>query len=171
MEFRVWVESSLSDLYQSAVEAFPHTTKRQYAVDPVEVKSISWLPYLGMRTLLCRALIESNGREYNSLVLFRGVNFFPNRHPELIEITDQDGQHHFVERMFNDINNVNVRCNCPDFRWRFRYYDHLDHSLYGNKGARYQSQGGPPANPKELPGMCKHLMKVMQNLNDAGLLN
>ena len=171
MEFRVWVESSLSDLYQSAVDAFPHTTKRQHVTGPVEIKAISWLPYLGMRTLLCRALVENNGNEYNSLILFRGVNFFPQKQPALVEITGQDGQKYFLERMFNDLNNVNVRCNCPDFRWRFRYYDHLDRSLYGHKGAAYQSAGGPPANPNEMPGICKHLMKLMQNLNDAGLLD
>lgn len=170
MGFRLWIESSLSDLYMSAVEAFPHTNKRQHAIDPVVVKSVNWIPYLGMKTLLCRGLVESDGQEYNPIIQFKKVRFLEPQ-PGVVEIKADDGSY-YIERMFNDINDVNVRCNCPDFRYRFSYYNYVDHSLFGRKHQHYIANGiGPPANPAELPGICKHIMKVMQVLNNEGILD
>lgn len=68
-------ESSLQDLFQSAVDAFPGTTKRQYAIDPVVVKHLHWMPYVGMKTLFVRSLVESNGKEYEPLLLFKGIRY------------------------------------------------------------------------------------------------
>ena len=68
-------------------------------------------------------------------------------------------------------NDVLLRCNCNDFKWRFNFYDHIDKSLYGNKRKKYENLGGAPANPMKLPGMCKHIMKTAQALKDAGIFN
>lgn len=65
---------------------------------------------------------------------------------------------------------VVVVTRLKDFYWRFNYYDHIDHSLYGRKRKKYEGQGLWVANPKEMPGMCKHLMKMAMALRDAGLI-
>jgi len=42
--------------------------------------------------------------------------------------------------------------------------------LYGRKPAKYHAESNrPPANPLELPGMCKHLIKFVEVLKKAGM--
>lgn len=161
----LFTESSIEDLYNSAVRAFPLTTKRQHAVDPVIVEELRWTPYLGVKTLFVRGAVRNESRHYNTLFLFKNMRYDENG----VTITASDGRNYTFAKIPFGTQDVLVRCDCPDFKWRFNYYNHLDSSLYGNKRGKYEGQGGPPANPLKLPGMCKHLMKTASALRDAGL--
>lgn len=160
-------EASLEDLYLSAVKAFPGTTKRQHAVDPVVIKKLHWTPFLGLNTLFVKGQAQNEGREYDTIVLFKKVNYKGNK----VTIVANDGKEYSFDPLSLEETDCQVRCSCPDFRYRFNYYDHLDKSLYGRKAPAYESKGiGPPANPMEYPGMCKHLMKTAKALLEAGVL-
>jgi hypothetical protein len=159
-------ESSFVDLYNSAVRAFPNTTKRQHAVDPVVIETLSWTPFLGVRTLFVRAEARNETRHYNPIVLFKDVDYDGNA----VKIIANDGQQYSFGKLSLEHNDILVRCNCPDFRYRFAWYDHLDHSLYGRTPSKYNALGtGPPANPLQLEGVCKHIMKMVSALRDSGL--
>lgn len=177
MQFQTWFnvrESSLSSLYQSAVAAFPGTTKRQHATDLVRITELQWTPYLGMKTLFIRGLAQSeeSGKEYMPIVVFKDVQYHPSKEQSnWVEIIANDGKQYTFEKLNHADNDVLVRCNCPDFSWRFNYYNHLDNSLYGRKRTKYEAiSNRGPANPFELPGMCKHLMKLVKSLDHAGIL-
>lgn len=161
----LFAETSLEELYQSAVEAFPKTTLRQHATQPIVITNLRWTPFLGVNTLFIKALAQNEGREYNPLILFKNVNYDVNE----VNITASNGKEYSFGKLSLENTNVVLRCNCKDFYWRFNYYDHVDKSLYGRKRAKYESQGGKPANPLEMPGMCKHLMKTTHVLREAGL--
>ena len=162
----LFAESSLEDLYQSAVEAFPHTTMRQHATDTIIITNLRWTPYLGMRTLFIKALAQNEGREYSPIILFKKVNY----NSDEVKIIDSAGKEYSFGKLSLENTDVVLRCNCADFFYRFNYYDHLDKSLYGRKRRKYESKGvGPPANPLELPGICKHLMKTAHVLREAGI--
>lgn len=158
-------ESSISDLYDSAVRAFPGTRKRQHAVDPVIIEELRWTPFLGVKTLFIRAEARNETRHYTPIILFKNVNYDGDE----VKIVASDGLEYSFDKLSRDGNDVLLRCNCQDFNWRFNYYNHLDRSLYGRTRSEYVSHGGTPANPQELPGMCKHLMKTVMALRDAGL--
>ena len=162
----LFAESSLEDLYQSAVEAFPHTTMRQHATDTIIITNLRWTPYLGMRTLFIKALAQNEGREYSPIILFKKVNY----NSDEVKIIDSAGKEYSFGKLSLENTDVVLRCNCADFFYRFNYYDHLDKSLYGRKRRKYESKGvGPPANPLGLPGICKHLMKTAHVLREAGI--
>mgnify|MGYP000029406321 FL=1 len=171
MDFKDWLnENTLNGLYDSAVAAFPNTTKRQHATQPVRIVQIGWTPYLGLKTLFVKGLAQNEGREYNSLILFKKVSYKDSNGPGIVELNTETGKV-FLERLSFDANDVVVRCNCPDFYWRFNYYNHLDKSLYGRKRAKYEAQHNPgSANPQEMPGMCKHLMKLSKALTESGII-
>jgi len=161
-------ESSLEDLYQSAVDAFPRTTKRQHATDPIVITNLHWTPYRGVKTLFIKGLAQNRheGTEYNCLMLFKNVNYDGKQ----VKITANDLKEYSFDRLSLLDTDVLLRCNCPDFYWRFNYYDHVDRALYGRVRGPYESKGvRPPANPLELPGMCKHLMKMSKALQEAGI--
>jgi hypothetical protein len=175
MRFQNWLllhESNLQDLYVSTIQAFPTTTKRQYATDLIRIVELNWTPFLGVKTLFIKGIAnsEESGKQYSPMVLFKGVNYHNSKdHQDWIEIVANDGRNYVFEKL-NSENNVLVRCDCNDFKWRGIYANHLDHSLYGRNRKKYESLGGPPANPTNTPMMCKHLIKLVKSLDKAGIL-
>lgn len=162
-------ESSLTQLYHSAVAAFPHTTRRQHATNTIKIAKMDWVPYLGMKTLFIKGYAQNEGKEYETIVLFKKVAYLNEVNSKAVRIRASDGLYYNFDKITED-QNVLVRCNCPDFRWRFSYYDHLDKSLYGNKYKAYVSKGlRGPANPLQAEGLCKHLMKTVKALQEAGI--
>jgi len=172
MEFHKWLfqESSLNDLYTQTVRAFPKTTKRQHAVDPIKITKLEWIPYLGVNTLYIKGLAQSDsGKEYEPIIVFKGVNYKPSDGAIKIEISANDGKNYLFEKLSYANNDVLLRCSCADFSWRWNFTDHVDHSLFGKKRKKYESKGGPAANPLELPGACKHLLKLVKVLQKSGI--
>lgn len=163
-------EASLVQLYNSAVEAFPETKKRQHATDTIVVTDLDWMPFKGMKTLFVKGLAQNEGRQYNTIVLFKKVKYYDEPQREAAELVANDGLTYYFDRLSDTSQDVLVRCNCNDFKYRFNYQDHIGKSLYGTKVKAYKSEGlRGPANPLGLPGMCKHLMKTMTVLNRAGV--
>ncbi len=159
-------ESSLEDLYKSAVLAFPKTTKRQHATQPIIIESINWTPFIGMKTLFVKCEARNEDRNYNPIILFKNVDYNKNE----IKITGIDGKTYQLGRLSLENSQVVLRCNCEDFKWRFNYYNHLDKSLYGTKRSKYEGKGAP-ANPMEMAGMCKHLMKSIEVIKNSGVFS
>jgi hypothetical protein len=163
-------ESTCSELYDSAVLAFPHTTRRQHVTHTIDITGLNVVPFVGVKTLFLRADVINEGRSYRPMILVKGVEYYKQLMPGVIEITGSDGAQYYLEQPSVMEDDVLLRCGCPDFFWRFNYYDHLDKSLYGRKRKRYEAKLNPgSANPLEMPGMCKHLMKMVQTLNESGL--
>lgn len=168
-------ESSLSDLYQSIINGFPHTTKRQHSVDEIKVAQLHITPFRNMRTIFFKGLTENkgNGHQYNSIILFKNVIFPAHETDTMIEIVGNDGNEYAIEPLTMN-QDVRCRCNCKDFRYRMAWYDHLDHSLYNHPPKHYERvvppSGLPPANPNEVPGLCKHILSLERALRHSGIL-
>jgi hypothetical protein len=161
-------ESSLKDLYRSAVIAFPTTTKRQHSTDLVVITELQWMPFIGTKTLFTKGLAQSgeSGKEYSPIILFKRVNY----DGDSVRITASDGLEYNFGPLSLENTDVALRCGCKDFYWRFNYYNSLEKSLQGRVRSPYESVSGrPPANPQEMPGMCKHLMKMIKVLQEAGV--
>ena len=123
MQFHTWInlqESNLVDLYQSTVSAFPRTRFRQHATNPIKIVELTWTPFKGVNTLFIKGHAESSsGLDYNPMILFKRVNYHDFRnHDNLVEIIASDGQNYLFEPL-NNTNEVLVRCNCKDFKYRF----------------------------------------------------
>lgn len=162
-----FLESSAEELYQSAVRAFPNTRMRQHATQPIVIREMRWTPFVGVKTLFIKGLAQNEDREYSPIIVFKNVNY----NGKEVKITASDGLQYFFDKLSLENTDVLLRCNCADFFWRFNHYNKLDKSLYGTPRKKYESQGGPPANPMELPGMCKHLMKMTKVVSEAGIFN
>lgn len=165
-------ETTYTDLEQSTVSTFPDTDKRQNVVNQVNVSKIEFTPFLPNRNLLITARASSGARQYKPQVLFSQVEFQDEDTPDNVTIratTNQD-----VNLLPIDLseNNCKVKCDCLDFYHRFSQFNYTDDSLYGDKPPTYRRKTDtrPAANPEQTPGLCKHLMKVVLELRDAGLI-
>jgi len=157
-------ESSAEELYRSAVKAFPNTKMRQHAIHPIVIRELRWTPFVGVKTLFIKGLAQNEDREYGPCILFKGVNY----QGKAVKITANDGLTYNFDKLSLENTDVLLRCNCPDFRYRFSWYNHLDKSLYGSTAKKYHSKGiGSVANPMQMEGMCKHLMKTIKILEEA----
>ena len=160
----------MEELYQSSVDAFPGTTKRQHAVDPIKITNIRWLPYLGVRTLFVRAEARNENRHYNPMVLFKNVQYHNANAQGRIRLATNN-RTYFLEQLSLENTDVLLRCQCEDFKWRFQHFDKLDKSLYGSNRKKYEALYDPgSANPKKMPGMCKHLMVLTTILKSSGII-
>jgi hypothetical protein len=165
------IETSISDLYKNTVEAFPKTTKRQFSTHTVVVERVDWVPFLGLRTLFIKSLIKNEGKKYDCLMLFKNIVYKEEEGKKSVKIKMSTGKEYFVEQIDSEKNDVLVRCNCQDFYWRFVHYNKEDKSLYGRDRRKYEALTRPnTANPMEMAGMCKHLIKMAKIIKETNLL-
>lgn len=166
-----FIETSLADLYKSTLKAFPKTTKRQHAIDDVKVERLEWVPFLGVKTLFIKGLVRNESRKYDSIILLKNVIYKESEGKKTIKIKMSTGKEYFVEQIDSSKNDVLLRCNCQDFYWRFNHFDKLDKSLFGRGRTKYNALERPgTANPMEMAGMCKHLIKMAKIIKETNLL-
>jgi hypothetical protein len=163
--FATWLESSLHDLFQSTIRGFPNTRRRQHVTGPLRITETKWTPFLGLKTLFVKGLVRSEDSLYHPMILFKNV-----RYNEPGVLFRNEGRVITFGHLSKEDTDVLVRCECLDFGFRFSWYDHLDHSLYGRKRKKYEGQGLWQANPMKMPGVCKHLIKMMESFIEAGIL-
>jgi len=172
MDFEQWlIESSLTELYKSTVEAFPTTTRRQHSTNTIKITHLEWVPWIGMKTLFVKGLAQNEGKEYSPIILFKKVNYLIEATKNTKTLIDNTGKKHIIEQLSLEDQDVLVRCPCKDFFYRFNYYNHIDKSLYGHKRKKYEAVYRPgSANYKKLPGLCKHLVKLAHVLDESGII-
>jgi len=165
--------SSVPDLENNIERGFPETRKRQHATGEVTSRNLQYTPYIGMKMLHVKAQSSSNGHQYQQAIQFNGVDFEREDTPENATFKAADGSDYHIQPLQLNDHNCKVRCNCLDFYFRFAHYNSSDKSLVGRPPPLYQrkTQTRPPANPMRVPGMCKHLLKLVQELQSAGVIS
>ncbi len=163
--------SSIGQLEQNIERAFPTTTKRQHATGPVQITNVEYIPYVGTKMLHVRSLANNDGNTYKQALQFVNVEFQPADSPDNVTILATDNQEYSLAKIQLEGNLAKVRCSCPDFRWRFANWNFGDKSLVGSPPPKYtrKTDTRPPVNPDRVPGLCKHLIKLVQTLEQSGL--
>lgn len=167
---KLYLETSLSNLYKSTISTFPKTTKRQNSIDTIVIEQLKLIPFKGVKTLFVKGLARNNGKKYECIMLFKNINYKEKRENKVIEIMTSSGTSEFLEQISSKENDVLVRCNCADFYWRGNYSNHLDKSLFGRKRIKYESKGLFSVNPENEPMICKHLIKLSKALKEASII-
>lgn len=163
--------STVPDLEDNIERGFPATRKRQHATNEVTIRNVQYMPYIGMKMLHVKSSSLSNGNEYRQALQFNGVKFAGQDGPDVATFTASDGEDYHVAPLQLSGHNVKVRCNCMDFHYRFANYNSQDKSLVGKPPPLYQRKTNrPPVNPMQVPGMCKHLLKLVEMLRRYGLI-
>lgn len=168
-------ETTLVDLERNIVFGFPETEKRQHATKPVQITQMKLTPYRNSTDLLADATAKSNesGKTYQPKVLFLDVEFQNEDTPENVTFTGSDGDNYNIIPVSLSHSNVKVKCDCLDFHHRFAGRNDTSNALIGNPPKMDKPVPGsnrPPVNPKKVPGLCKHLIKTVQAMKDAGLV-
>lgn len=167
--------ATYDDLYANITQEFPDTRKRHNATNEVNVREIRYIP---VRTtaeggaLQLAASTQSNGHEYKQQLLFSDVQFDPEDAEDNITFKATDGKDYHIKPISLQGNRIRVNCTCMDFHYRFAMWNYNNGTLMGRKPKLYQRKTDtrPPVNPGQVDGMCKHLIKVCDRLQQQRLI-
>jgi hypothetical protein len=164
-------DSTYNQLYTGIVQAFPNTRKRQNATAPVVVSRIEYVPYVNNGVLRVEAEARNGPGRYQPVIQFREVSFAEQGASNTVTFRAADGQEYGIVPIRLAGSNIKVRCTCLDFYHRFSMHNHSDGSLAGNPPPPYVPKGGRPSvNPTQTPGVCKHIIKLVEQLKRARIV-
>jgi len=164
-------EATYAELERNTMNFAPPSEKRQWVVNPVQINKMEIIPARESQNLTARADVTSDGTKYQTTLVFDGVIYEDADQADNVSFVGTNGDEYHVQPINLTQNNVKVNCNCLDFYWRFATWNHQKGSLNGHPPPPYQKRTGRPSvNPGKVPGVCKHLMKTVISLRDAGLV-
>ncbi len=176
-QLELLVEQSTYNQLKGNVDSFiPISTKRQNAIDPVQIVEMQTLPFLGTKNLNVDSRAQNSdskqGRsEFYPKIIFNQVEFEEESTNENITFTAKDGNEYNMQAIDLGKSTLRVRCTCGDFLWRFAAFNAKDKSLIGTAPKPYQNKTNRgPVNPRQVPGVCKHLIKTIEALKQSGMV-
>lgn len=164
-------EASYGTLDANTRSKMPPTTKRQHVVPKQYVQTLTLIPALPSKSLKVETTVKGETSNYNTILQFDNVSFEKIETTKNVEVTGVDGKKYYIKPINLKSNNVKVHCDCLDFKWRFSLWNLRNNSLYGQAPSPYTNKSNrPPVNPLKVPGVCKHLIKTVETLQETGLI-
>lgn len=166
--------STEPQLHQNIVAGFPNTKKRQHATNEVTIVNVEFIPYVGTKMLHVRSNTRStNGNRYHQSIQFTNVAFESQSSDTNVTFTGADGVEYNIVPIILMDHNVKVRCDCLDFYFRFANWNFSDKSIVGRAPVPYHRKtlNHPEVNPNHTPGMCKHIIKIIEHMHQQQLLS
>ena len=147
------------------------TKKRQLATSDVVVSKMTLKPFTNSKSIQIHSECKSGSKKYQTVLMFRDVVFEPESSQTNVTFTGSDDEEYNMEKIVLSSSNVLVKCECMDFYWRFSRFNVKDSSLYGPTPQPYTPKTDRPSdNTAQVPGVCKHLLKSIENLKSAGMV-
>ena len=135
------------------------------------------IPYKGTASILFNATMKGVTQypdNHRVMIMFSGLKFAKEPFKNCLDI-EYKGTVYYVEKPSLNKSCIRVRCSCKDFYFCFSLWDYLNRAIVGPKPKKYvrktpsPSQGGRPyKNPNHIPGLCKHIFWLLQNLKQRG---
>ncbi len=164
----------LNQLNETSVNALRQNAKqipagdREAAAGPIQVQKLELTPSQPSGTLQIDAETHHEGNTYTTTILFEDVIFEDSDQGDNITFKGSDGEMYNIMPIKLSQNNAKVRCECLDFYWRFAPFNAQDGSLLGQSPGPYQKKSQrKPVNPNRVPGVCKHLIKTIETLQQS----
>lgn len=165
-------DSSYAKLNANQDRHLPTKTSRQTST--TQVKNITYTPHVANSSLEVDAEVASSqGGQHRVTVLFNKVRFEPSDTPTNVTVLTAGGDSQSLSKVSLTNNTLRVRCTCLDFRFRFATWNASDNSLIGDLPPPYirKTTTRPPVNPAKVPGVCKHIISVVKDLQKQGLVS
>lgn len=164
-------EATYAELERNTMNFVPASKKRQWVVNPIQVTKMEISPARESQTIIIQAEVNSNGNLYAPKMTFDGVIYEDGDQDNNVSFTGSDGEEYHIMPIELNKANCKLACNCLDFYWRFANQNHSAGSLDGNPPGAYQKKTDrAPVNPQNVPGVCKHLLKLAIELKDNGIV-
>lgn len=166
---KLLIETPLADLYNGTLNNFD--TPRRELSGRVRVVKKVFLPAIENGMLEVRATTSSLATKYTTRIQFENVEFSDEDGQNVVSFKASDGQDYHIEPVGYNNDDVKVSCSCLDFYYRFSVWNYSDGSLLGDAPDPYiKKTDSEPQNPNEVPGLCKHLIALTDELRRENIL-
>ena len=161
------LEISLFKLIQNTVDEFG--APRDKDAKGIQIKSITFVPYQKDRILH----VKSEVGDYDTEIRFNDVKYVSedSSGPKVKIDDNSSGEPIWIEPINERRSDVQVKCTCLDFYYRFAPFNAANNALIGDPPPRYvKKTDRPPVNPNEIPGVCKHIIRLHDELRKRGII-
>lgn len=130
----------------------------------------------GTKTLMITASVTSeskSGSKYTNVIVFQGVEASQRQRGKFVLPFDVSGQRWYIEKPKAGSHDVRVRCACVDYTQTWAFWNKESKALFGSKYPPYNhktNNANLERNKKHEAGLCKHLLAVVQQLRDTGVV-
>lgn len=132
----------------------------------VNVKNMIFVPMVNNGNLKIVATTTSNnGNQYQTSILFDNIQYLDEPSQYSYNFQATDGSDYNIDRVTKS-SNIKVNCTCLDFYYRFAVWDNRFKALDGEAPPPYvrKTDNRPEVNPMKSPGLCKHIIALMNDL-------
>lgn len=171
--------SNVLNLFERTMNSLVSVTNSSFGNDRsndsrrVQIKNIEYIPLVeqGMLQVRANTYSEPGSKPYQSIIVLSNLEYINEETFNELNDTGENvfnfvssgGANLYIK--YENASDVKVRCTCEDFRWRFAAYNYSDNSLQGDPPDAYvKKTNRPPVNPNNTPGVCKHLIKLKEEL-------
>lgn len=168
IEIAVLLENSTVGQLTSNTDVFFGNSRKQKS-NQVNLSNVEYVPAVQDGILIVKAQARGE-KHYNLVMQFDKVRYAKPGTQWAVPVP-VEGQELYIMPLKQMGNYVQVHCDCLDFYWRFANYNAKNKSLLGEPPAPYvKKTDRVPLNPDQVPGACKHLRKLSDQLHREGLL-
>jgi len=175
MKFSEWLieTKNIPQLRRHIEQGFPDTKKRQHITHEVKITKLQYIPitYNNILRIQSESLTDG-GNVHKQLMDIVNVTFQPPNSENTVGVTDELGRERFVTPVELNVHNVKVNCDCKDYEFRFANFNIQNKCHLGPPPPPYvrKTTTRPEVNPMKVPGMCKHLLRVTEDMQKQGIL-
>lgn len=170
----IFEDQTIPQLRQSIERGFPNTKKRQHSTGEVRVLSLEYRPAPTQKAIQITTVSSTSGsgNQHNQTLMLKNAEFDSLGSGSNASFKAVDGKEYYIKPLPVNDTNVNVTCDCEDYIMRFAHYNDQNGCHLGPLPPNYvrKTTTRPPVNPLKVPGMCKHLLKAVDDLRGYGLL-
>lgn len=165
-------EMTTYQLDRSTQKAFGNTRDQRSVQTQIGNVEFSATEDKGKKQLVVKSTVTGpTGNRYDAIIIFKNVTYEAEDTAQNVTIQGIDGKPLHIDPYTTARSDVQVRCGCMDFYWRFANWNFKHYTLVGDKPAPYvKVTDRPPVNPLQKAGTCKHLYKLAQQLQNKGLI-
>jgi hypothetical protein len=141
-------------------------TPRKQNSNHVRIKDVEFVPSIRDGTLTVVGKSEGAEKDYTTRLMFSNIKFVQEPSAQHVTVTGADGtEYHFSPVKIGGGHHIRVNCECLDFYYRFAAWNHAKKALDGTPPKPYiKKTNRPPVNPNKVPGVCKHIIKFIDQL-------
>lgn len=160
---KILLETTLARLLRNTTRAFKDDRDKKSS--NVRLTNTIFIPYLNNDSLEIRSISQTDNGKYNSIIIVDNVIYRDDESNKTAKIITTDGTEYYFDRLQSNRSNVKVSCTCLDFHYRFAIYNGRDDALASDMPEPYiKKTDRPEVNPTKVSGVCKHIIRLVDEL-------
>lgn len=120
---------------------------------------------INTKVISFHGMIHTTHGHYGVIAEFHGIDVTEG-------LTEDEILNGFLPKPSLADHDIKVYCNCPNYRFRFDIPNRKHNAGTGQPfGTYHKKTDRKPNNPRELPGVCYHLIEFLDYLHSQGFIH